>query len=87
MGGGGGGQNVSISCVKSSCLSHGEGSSCQRLHVSRKGKSFVGSSHSRDVKKVMQIIYCNVKPHYQESRLSLRYQIFPLLMQEGLCKV
>ena len=35
----------------------------------------------------MKIIHCNVKPHYQQSRSSLRHQIFPLLIQEGLCKV
>ena len=40
------------------------------------------------MKQIMQIIHCNyVKPRYQQSRLSLRYQIFPLLIQEGLYKV
>ena len=37
--------------------------------------------------EIIQIIRCNIKPRYQQSRLSLRYQTFPLLIQEGLCKV
>ena len=28
------------------------------------------------LKQIMQIIHCNVKPRYQQSRLPLRYQIF-----------
>ena len=42
---------------------------------------------SETLKQIMRITHCNMKPHYQQSTLSLRYQIFLLLIQEGLCKV
>ena len=37
------------------------------------------------LKQIMQI--WNVKPRYQQSGLSLRYQIFSLLIHKALCKV
>ena len=70
-----GGQNFSDSYLKQSCLSHGESSAKDRtFHVQEK------LPWKEDVKT-------NYADHYQQSRLSLRHQIFPLLNQEGLCKL
>ena len=78
--------SVSISYLKPSCLSHREGSVKERTFHEKENLSLEAAT-PETLKQIMHIIHCNVKPRYQQSRLSLQFQIFPLLIQEGLCKV
>ena len=72
--------------LKQSYRSHGEGSVKDRMFDERE-KLLWEATTPETLKQIMQIIHCNVKPRYQQSRLSLRHQIFPPLIQEGLCQV
>ena len=54
-----------------------------------KTKNFRGKQPAtpETFKQIIQLIHCNVRPRYQQSRVALRYQILPLIIQEDLCKV
>ena len=64
---GGGRTNLSISYLTPSCLSHGEGSVKDRTFHEKENLSLEAAT-PETLKQIMQIIHCNVKPRYQQSR-------------------